>query len=151
MIYTFIFLLFNLKTFFVYEKALSSSIERISLSYIWLFATPGFSVSGILQTTILEWVAFPFSRGSFQPRDRTQVSLTAGWCFYPAEVQWGSKQRAKICRQLETPCRWSEGAQGAWLQGHPEAWEAAKPCTWAGWGWSLPRERVKYDLGDEKF
>ena len=29
------------------------------------------TVHGILQARILEWVAFPFSRGS-QPRDRTQ-------------------------------------------------------------------------------
>ena len=28
-------------------------------------------VHGILQARILEWVAFPFSRGSSQPRDRT--------------------------------------------------------------------------------
>ena len=34
----------------------------------------------------LEWVAFPFSRGSSQPRDRTQVSCTAGR-FLPAELQ----------------------------------------------------------------
>ena len=27
-------------------------------------------VHGILQARILEWVTFPFSRGSFQPRDR---------------------------------------------------------------------------------
>ena len=32
------------------------------------------SVHGILQARILEWVAIPFSRGSFQPRDRTRVS-----------------------------------------------------------------------------
>ena len=32
------------------------------------------SVHGILQTRILEWVAIPFSRGSSQPRDRTQTS-----------------------------------------------------------------------------
>ena len=32
------------------------------------------TVHGILQARILEWVAFPFSRGSSQPRDRTQVS-----------------------------------------------------------------------------
>ena len=32
----------------------------------------------ILQARILEWVAFPFSRGSLQPRDRTQVSHIAG-------------------------------------------------------------------------
>ena len=31
-------------------------------------------VHGILQARILEWVAFPFSRGSSQTRDRTQVS-----------------------------------------------------------------------------
>ena len=32
---------------------------------------------GILYVRILEWVAFPFSRGSSQPRDRTQVSCIA--------------------------------------------------------------------------
>ena len=36
------------------------------------------TVHGILQARILEWVAFPFSRGSSQPRDRTQVSRIAG-------------------------------------------------------------------------
>ena len=29
----------------------------------------------------LEWVAMPFSRGSSQPRDQTQVSRIAGRCF----------------------------------------------------------------------
>ena len=38
-------------------------------------------VHGILQARILEWVAFPFSRGSSQPRDRTQVSRIAGRFF----------------------------------------------------------------------
>ena len=33
-----------------------------------------YTVRGILQATILDWVAFPFSRGSSQPRDWTQVS-----------------------------------------------------------------------------
>ena len=33
-----------------------------------------YTVHGILQARILEWVAFPFSRGSSQPRDQTQVS-----------------------------------------------------------------------------
>ena len=42
---------------------------------------PGFSVHGILQTRILEWVAVVFSRGSSQPRDRTQVSHVAGGFF----------------------------------------------------------------------
>ena len=38
-------------------------------------------VHGILQARILEWVAVPFSRGSSQPRDRTQVSHIAGGFF----------------------------------------------------------------------
>ena len=37
----------------------------------------GSSVHGILQAKILEWVAMPSSRGSFQPRDQIQVSHTA--------------------------------------------------------------------------
>ena len=35
------------------------------------------TVHGILQVRILEWVAVPFSRGSSQPRDRSQVSRSA--------------------------------------------------------------------------
>ena len=34
-----------------------------------------YTVHGILQARILEWVAVPSSRGSSQPRDRTQVSF----------------------------------------------------------------------------
>ena len=36
---------------------------------------------GTLQARILEWIAFPFSRRSFQPRARTQVSRIAGRFF----------------------------------------------------------------------
>ena len=35
---------------------------------------PGSSVHGILQARILEWVAIPFSRGSFWPRNQTHLS-----------------------------------------------------------------------------
>ena len=38
---------------------------------------PGFSVHGILQARILEWVPMLLSRGSSQPGDRTQVSCIA--------------------------------------------------------------------------
>jgi len=34
----------------------------------------GSSVHGIFQAIVLEWIAIPFSRGSSQPRARTQVS-----------------------------------------------------------------------------
>ena len=40
-----------------------------------------YTVHGILQATILELVAFCFSKGSSQPRDQTQVSHIAGGFF----------------------------------------------------------------------
>ena len=42
---------------------------------------PGFSVHGILQARILEWVATSFSRGSSWPTDWTLVSCIASGCF----------------------------------------------------------------------
>ena len=47
-----------------------------------------YSVHGILQARILEWVAFPFSRESSQPRDQTQVSHTAGGFF----TNWATRE-----------------------------------------------------------
>jgi len=48
----------------------------------------GYRVHGILQARILEWVAFPFSRGSSQPRDQTQVSCIAGGFF----TRWATEE-----------------------------------------------------------
>jgi len=36
-----------------------------------------YTVHGILQAGILEWIAFLFSRGFSQPRDQTQISCIA--------------------------------------------------------------------------
>ena len=44
-------------------------------------SSPGFSVHGILQARILEWVAILFSRGSSQPREWTLFSCIAGRFF----------------------------------------------------------------------
>ena len=69
------------------------------VAQLWLFATPwtvsppGSSVHGILQARILEWVAISFSRGSFQPRDRIQVSDIVGRCF----IVWATRE---ACRQI---------------------------------------------------
>ena len=51
-------------------------------------SSPGFSVHGILQARILEWVAISFSRGSSQPRDRTQISCIAGRFF----TRWATRE-----------------------------------------------------------
>ena len=42
-------------------------------------------VHGISQARILEWVGIPFSRGTSQARDQTQVSWIAGRFFIPSE------------------------------------------------------------------
>ena len=47
-----------------------------------------YTVHGILQARIQEWAAFPFSRGSSQPKDRTQVSQIAGGFF----TSWASRE-----------------------------------------------------------
>ena len=38
----------------------------------------GFSIHGIFQARVLEWIAISFSRGSSRPRNRTWVSRIAG-------------------------------------------------------------------------
>ena len=45
--------------------------------------SPGFSVSGIFEARILEWVAISYYRGSSLPRDQTQVSCVS--CIWQAD------------------------------------------------------------------
>ena len=47
-----------------------------------------YTVHGILQARILEWVAFPFSKGSSQLRDQSQVSHIAGGFF----TSWATRE-----------------------------------------------------------
>ena len=59
------------------------------LSHVQLFVTPmDYTACGILQARILEWVAVPFSRGSSQLRDQTQVFHIAGWFF----TSWATRE-----------------------------------------------------------
>ena len=51
-------------------------------------SSPGFSVHGVLLTTILEWVDIPISRRSSQPRDQTKVSCIAGRFF----TRWATRE-----------------------------------------------------------
>ena len=61
---------------------------KVTQSCPTLCDTRDYTVHGILQARILEWVAFPFSRGSFQPRDQTQVSYTSGRFF----TSWATRE-----------------------------------------------------------
>ena len=59
----------------------AQSLSHVQLCNPMNCSPPGSSVHGIFQARILEWIAISFSRGSFQPRDRTQVSHIAGRFF----------------------------------------------------------------------
>ena len=66
---------------------------KVSQLYPTLCDPMDYTVHGILQAGILEWVAFPFSRGSSQPRDWTQVFCIAGgfftiWATREAQEYW---------------------------------------------------------------
>ena len=77
-----------------------------------------YTVHGILQARILEWVAFPFSRGSSQPRDQTQVYPIAGgfftsWTTREAQEYWSGNlplfQRIFLTQESNwglLHCRW---------------------------------------------
>ena len=54
-----------------------------------------YTVHGILQARILQWVAVPFSRGSSQPRDWTQVSRIAGGFF----TSWATREAQARVKQ----------------------------------------------------
>ena len=54
---------------------------KVTQSCLILFDPMDYTVHGILKAKILEWVAFPFSRVSSQPRDPTQVYHLAGRFF----------------------------------------------------------------------
>ena len=70
----------------------SFSSESESFSVEFNFLQP----QGILQARILEWVAFPFSRGSFWPRNWTRVSCIAGRFF----ANWAIREALSVSRWI---------------------------------------------------
>ena len=74
---------------------------KVAQSCLSLCDPMGYTVHEILQARILEWVTLPFSRGSSQPRDWTQVSRIAGrfftcWATREAPFMMG-KRLMSIC------------------------------------------------------
>ena len=69
-----------------------------------------YTVHEILQARILEGVAFPFSRGSSQPRDGSQVSHTAGRLF-TSEPQGTPKVREGMGKTTS----WKQGSVRQWI------------------------------------
>ena len=86
------------------QEALKGKVAQLCLT---LCDPVDYTVHGILQARILEWVAFPFSRGSSQHRDRTQVSHSAGRFFTSWATRgalWIRSAAAKSCQLCPTLC-----------------------------------------------
>ena len=54
---------------------------KVAQLYLTLCNPMDYTVRGILQARLLEWIVIPFSRGASQPRNRTRVSCIAGIFF----------------------------------------------------------------------
>ena len=70
---------------------------KVTQSYPTVCDPMDYTVHGILQARILEQVAFPFSRGSSQPRDPTQVSCIAGGFF----TNWAIREAHGLSKESE--------------------------------------------------
>ena len=55
------------------RKAMTNPKVKVTQSCLTLCDPMDYTVYGIFQARVLEWVAFPFSSGSSQPRDQTQA------------------------------------------------------------------------------
>ena len=114
---------------------------------------PDSSVHGILQATILEWVAIPFSRGSSRPRDWTQASHIVGRFFiicatreavskddghifvWPATLPWQNFW-GRLCEKQWVSCSYSGSGPVAHVK-----WGWNSYCLWSPGNACLLREK----------
>ena len=65
----------------IFSRILKQNKVKVTQSCLTLCDPMDYRVHAILQARILKWVAFPFSKGSSQPRDRTHISHISGGFF----------------------------------------------------------------------
>ena len=110
-------------------------LRRVLLfATLWTVACQAPMSMGILQTRIVEWVAMPSARASFQARDRTQVFHIAGGFF----TNWTTRAGVPIKE---------EGAM--WRHRHTQEEEGVKTqgekATWRQWQrlkWCMSKSRT---------
>ena len=74
--------------------------HSVMSDFLWshgLDSPPGSSVCRILQARTLDWVAIPFSKVSFPPRNQTQVSCIAGRFF----TVWATREALSCSAGLQ--------------------------------------------------
>ena len=104
---------------------------KVAQSRLTLWDPRDYTVHGIIQARILAlpWVAFPFSRGSSQPRDQTQVSWIAdgfftSWATTEAQSP-GTTGSVIIARCFQTRVSWP-----GWPLGAPSIASFAGCANW---------------------
>ena len=106
-----------------------------------------YTVRGILQARILEWVAFPFSRVSSQPRDWTQVFHIAGGFF----TSWATREAQVYCLCFLLDSKLHEGrihgglAHCLKLSAQHTARHMSPNVSWREW-WLNERMKTHYYL-----
>ena len=99
-----------------------------------------YTVHRILQARILEWVAFPFSGGSFQPRDQTQVLCIAGGFF----TRWATREvslKDTLGKCGQSPFSVSQDSQPSWGQEETEQ----QTIGWADPEYLIPGSAILYN------
>ena len=87
---------------------------------------PGSSVHGLLQARILEWVSMPFSKGSSQSRDQTQVSRIA--------IRFFTIWATQVSRSVVSDSLQCHGLQHARLPGpSPTLRACSNSCPLSRW------------------
>ena len=76
---------------------------KVTQLYLTLCNPVDYRVHGLLQARILEWIAFPSSRGSSQPRHWTQVSRIAGGFF----TSWATREAPEPLKKPSNINFWS--------------------------------------------
>ena len=95
------FLEWLLPTSFGFQTILSEDLkmDREIIFQNWTLCDPmDYTVHGIFQAKQLDWVAVPFSRGSSQPRNQTQVCCTAGRFFTSSATREAQRGRVNISK-----------------------------------------------------
>ena len=109
---------------------------------------PGSSVHGILQASILEWVAMPFSRGSSWPRDWTHIYLHLLHCrriLYPLSHLGSPSLRYQRENQVEKSTRKLKGL--TWKRFELEESKLKYPsCYWhrsSHWSYNIVKRKIE--------
>ena len=84
---------------------------------------PGYSIQGILQARILEWIVIPFFRGSFWLRDWLRVSCTIG----RFSTIWSTREAPEI-KKIRNP-----GTEDSYRSPSLYIWPWKKPWWWGFW------------------